>query len=138
MRVWRNLGVAAAVLAAAWGGTALADDPRDPAMTPDAIARDAATIRRLNRDQLAYVRQRDAGYAQGWRDNAAARSDDADEGYTADSYDAGRRSYADSRADYAAERRDYAEQRREYDRQMREWRQDVAACRAGYYEHCDR
>lgn len=133
MRVWRNLGVAAAVLAAAWGGTALADDPRDPTMTPEAIARDAATIRRLNRDQLAYVRQRDAGYAQGWRDHAAARSDDdADEGYTAD-----RRTYADSRADYEAQRRDYAEQRREYDRQMREWRQDVAACRAGYYEHCD-
>lgn len=136
MRVLRKIRAgAAACLALACVAPALADDPRDPSMTPEAIARDAATIRRLNQDQLAYVRQRDAGYAQGWRDHAG--TGDAGDGYTADPYQAGRRSYADSRADYAAQRRDYAEQRREYDRQMREWRQDVAACRAGYYEHCD-
>lgn len=106
----------------------LADDPRDPTMTPEAIARDAATIRRMNRDQLDYVRQRDAGYAQGWRDydSARGRRDVEDEGYAAD------------RRDYDTARADYAEERRRYEREMREWREDVAACRAGYYEHCAR
>lgn len=108
-----------------------ADDPRDPTMTPEAIARDAATIRRLNREQLDYVRQRDAGYAQGWRDYDTARSRrDVD----ADYRDEGE--YAANRRDYDAARADYARDRRRYDREMREWREDVAACRAGYYEHC--
>jgi hypothetical protein len=124
-------GAAMAAIALGCIAPALADDPRDPTMTPEAIARDAATIRRLNQDQLAYVRQRDAGYAQGWRDQGAADDDDA--GYTAD-----RRAYADSRSDYAAQRREYAAQRSEYEQAMRAWRRDVAACRAGYYERCAR
>ena len=32
-----------------------------------ARARDAAIIRRLNQEQLAFVQNRDAQYAQGWR-----------------------------------------------------------------------
>ena len=47
---------------------ASADDPHDPSMrSPAARARDAAIIRRLNQEQLAYVQNRDAQYAQGWR-----------------------------------------------------------------------
>lgn len=47
---------------------ASADDPRDPSMrSAEARARDAAIIRRLNQEQLAYVQNRDAQYAQGWR-----------------------------------------------------------------------
>ena len=45
-----------------------ADDPHDPAMRdPAARARDKAMTRKLNEDQLAYVRARDAQYADGWR-----------------------------------------------------------------------
>ena len=48
--------------------TASADDPHDPSMrSPAARARDAAIIRRLNQEQLAYVQNRDAQYAEGWR-----------------------------------------------------------------------
>ncbi|QGN54250.1 hypothetical protein [Novosphingobium sp. Gsoil 351] len=47
---------------------AVADDPRDPSMrSPAARARDKAIIKRLNEDQLAYIQQRDARYAEGWR-----------------------------------------------------------------------
>jgi hypothetical protein len=121
LRSVRVLAAAAVV----FGGPALADDPRDPTMTPEAIARDAATIRKLNRDQLDYVQRRDAGYAQGWRDHAAAGVPRDDDSYTAD------------RRDYAAAREDYARERRRYEAEMRAWRQDVTACRAGYYERCD-
>lgn len=49
-------------------GTALADDPNDPAMrSAEARARDAAIIRQLNREQLRHVEQRDAQYAEGWQ-----------------------------------------------------------------------
>lgn len=120
--------VVALSLVAGFAAPVLADDPRDPSMTPDAVARDAATIRRLNREQLDYVRRRDAGYAQGWRDYDTARAHpDADQG-----------DYAADRRDYDAARADYAQERRRYEHDMREWREDVAACRAGYYEHCAR
>ena len=47
---------------------AMADDPHDPSMRIAAArARDAAIIRRLNQEQLAYVQNRDAQYAEGWR-----------------------------------------------------------------------
>ncbi|PNU02040.1 hypothetical protein A8V01_11145 [Novosphingobium guangzhouense] len=132
------LSLVAGSLMAGVTAPVLADDPRDPAMTPEAIARDAATIRRMNREQLDYVQKRDAGYAQGWRDYDAARGrHDAD----ADRYDDeghGDSGYAADRRDYEAARADYAEERRRYDREMREWRQDVSACRAGYYERCVR
>lgn len=124
----RNLRVSAAVLAIACAMPALADDPHDPRMTPEAIARDSATIRRLNREQLDYVQRRDAGYAQGWRDHAEAGGIDRQPST---------QRYASDRRDYDAMRADYAEQRRHYDAEMRAWRQDVADCRAGYYERCD-
>lgn len=128
MGVSRHIGVLA-VLACMCGAPAYADDPNDPTMTPEAIARDSATIRRMNREQLDYVQRRDAGYAQGWRDYADARG--------------GRSSRADDRridddGDYARMRADYAEDRRQYESAMRDWREDVAACRAGYYDRCDR
>ena len=79
-----------AVSALAMAGTLLsaaarADDPSDSTMhAPAARAADHDAIARLNRDQLAYVQQRDAGYAQGW--HTTPRDDTA---------------YADARAQYA-------------------------------------
>ena len=56
------LGIALAPAAAS------ADDPRDPSMrSAEARARDKAIIKRLNQEQLAYVQNRDAQYAEGWR-----------------------------------------------------------------------
>ena len=47
---------------------AYADDPNDPAMRSAAArARDKAIIRKLNLDQAAYVKARDARQAAGWR-----------------------------------------------------------------------
>lgn len=47
---------------------ASADDPHDPSMRSAAArARDKAIIKRLNQEQLAYVQNRDAQYAEGWR-----------------------------------------------------------------------
>jgi len=60
--------VCAAVIAAMVPVTALADDPRDPAMRSAAArARDAEMTRQLNLQQAAMVRARDARYAQGWQ-----------------------------------------------------------------------
>lgn len=59
------LALAAALLPAA----ALADDPNDPLLSRSAAARarDKAEIRRLNLQELAHVRERDARYARQWR-----------------------------------------------------------------------
>lgn len=47
---------------------AAADDPRDPTMqSREARERDREIIRRLNLEQLEYVRKRDAQYAKGWK-----------------------------------------------------------------------
>lgn len=58
---------------------AFADDPNDPKMRNRAAREaDAAEIRRLNREQLDYVRKRDSQYAEGWRqyrDYPAAQED---------------------------------------------------------------
>lgn len=55
---------------------ARADDPNDPAMrTAAARERDREQIRQLNRNELAYVRQRDARDAQGWAEWRAAHGD---------------------------------------------------------------
>ncbi|MFS0848153.1 hypothetical protein AB3M93_01630 [Novosphingobium panipatense] len=124
MRVARSVLALALVTCMSIPAPLFADDPRDAAMTPEAIAKDAATIRRLNREQLDYVRRRDAGYAQGWRDHEAAR--DSGSRYARD-----RRAYEEGQADYAA-------QRRQYERDMRAWRKDVAACNAGNYNRCAR
>jgi hypothetical protein len=60
--------IAVLALGASAATPALADDPRDPAMQSRAArAADAAEIRRLNNEQAAYVKQRDARYAEGWR-----------------------------------------------------------------------
>jgi hypothetical protein len=99
-------------------GLALADHPYDPQMrTQAARERDRAIIRKLNQQELARVRERDARYAQGWaawraHNEQAANRRDAD--------------------------RDYAETRGDYEQRMAEWRRAVAACREGRYEYCAR
>ncbi len=107
---------------------AAADDPNDRTMNAAAIERDRAIIRRLNQEQLAHVRQRDARYAEGWRNyrngkGTVSHSDAAD--------------YAGRRSDYDQEQQRYAEDRRQYARQMAAWRRAVAACRAGDRDACD-
>lgn len=58
----------AAALSLLVPAAALADDPNDPAMRSSAArARDKAMTRKLNQDQLARVRARDARYAEQWR-----------------------------------------------------------------------
>lgn len=102
------LGCALALGATLLPVSALADDPHDPAMrSATARARDRAAIRRMNQQQLAYVRQRDARQMRNYRD--AQRGND--EGY------------ADARAEYA--------------QRMRAWRHAVAACNAGNWDYCD-
>ncbi len=94
---------------------AVADDPNDPAMrSPAARARDHEMIRQLNLGQLAKVRARDAGYAEGW---AQYRDGGSGGGQSS------------SNADYARARFDY-------ERQMADWRYAVAACRDGRYDYC--
>ena len=108
------LALATALLPA----TAMADDPHDPAMrTAEARSRDRAIIRRLNQDELAYVRQRDARYADGWRDYRARSASSED--------------YSRRRSEYERANRRYAEDRTRYEHQMAAWRRAVAACRAG-------
>lgn len=72
-------------------GAALADDPHDPTMRSAAArARDSAIIKRMNQQQLAYVRQRDAKTMQAYRE---ARR--------------GRDGYAEARADYNRQMADW-------------------------------
>jgi hypothetical protein len=112
-----------AIVAALLPAAALADDPNDPAMRNAAArARDRETIRQLNLQELARVRQRDAGYAQGWRE-ARARGND-------DDYSARSRSHERDMANHARDRQ-------QYEREMAQWRRAVAACRAGDYSACD-
>ena len=85
--------------------------------TAAARARDRAIIRRLNQEQLAHVRQRDARYAEGWQAYRERGGNSQD--------------YAQRRSDYQRARQRYAEDRRDYERQMAAWRRAVAACRAG-------
>ena len=120
--IWTSLIGAGLVAAAA---PALADDPHDRSMTPEAIARDHAMTRALNEGQIAYLRERDARYAQGWSDYR--------------DYHAGQRDSAPaSREVSGSANADYADARREYESAMADWRRDVAACRAGRYERCAR
>lgn len=103
---------------------ALADDPNDPDMRdPRNRARDKAIIRKLNQDQLAYVRQRDARYAEGWR--AYREQNGSVSGRGVDSAD-----YGDAQASY---RRDRAQ----YERDRAAWRRAVELCRSGDYRYCD-
>lgn len=98
------LAVSTALLPAA----ALADDPHDPTMRSAAArARDRAIIKRMNLDQLAYVRRRDARRMQAFHEAQGAR---------------------DTR---------YADARAEHGREMAAWRRAVAACHAGRWEYCE-
>lgn len=104
--------------------SALADDPHDPTMRSAAArARDHAIIRRLNQNELAYVQQRDARDAEGWRNYRSRGANSED--------------YARRRADYERTNQRYAEDQNHYQRQMSAWRRAVAACRAGVYSACD-
>jgi len=113
--------ICAAVAAMALPASALADDPKDPAMHSRAArARDREGTRQLNLQELATVRQRDAGYAGGWRSD---RSDDAS-------------AYAARLRDHERALDDYARDRARYERDMAQWRSAVSACRAGDYPAC--
>lgn len=126
-------------LAAGLSAPALADDPFDPVMASRAErARDRAIIRQLNEDQLAYVRERDAGYARGWQDYRDARGSAPD----GDAYDTAPPRYADE-GPREPDHRDsgqnaYARALSDYDAAMADWRRDVSDCRSGYYDRCAR
>lgn len=76
---------AVAMSAALLPATARADDPNDPTMrSASARARDRAIIKRMNQQQLAYVRQRDARMMQNYRSANGDR----------DGYDAARADYS--------------------------------------------
>ncbi|MDA9918308.1 hypothetical protein N9D37_00270 [Erythrobacter sp.] len=79
-------------------------------ISKEELARDKAEIRRLNREQLRYVRERDARYAKGWEAT---------------------RQYPDKVA---------AHQQRvvEHERRMQEWRDAVRRCEAGDHRYCAR
>lgn len=105
---------------------AMADDPNDPDMRdPRNRARDREIIRQLNLDQLAYVRQRDAAYADGWKSYRGAKNGNGSANYTRD------------RAENDRQHADYARERARHERDMAAWRRAVAMCRAGHYEYCD-
>lgn len=101
-----------AVVALVLSSTASADDPNEK-LSPQELALDRATVRRLNNEQLASVRQRDARYAMGWR-----------------AYD--------SQHGSSSKQVKYAQAQRQYEADLARWRRDVAACRAGDYSRCAR
>ena len=122
-----GLFLCAALAAASFPTLALADDPHDPTMrSAEARARDAATIRRLNREELARVQERDAGYAAGWqawRERGGAAQGDP--------------TYSHRSADYARARAEYQRDRADYERDLARWRRAAAACRDGDYYACE-
>ena len=118
MKSHRLFAGAAALVVMFVSTAALADDPNDPSMRdPRNRARDRAIIRQLNVDQLAYVRARDARYAEGWRAH---------------------RELPERRAEHAREVSRYDRERDQYERDMAAWRRDVAECRAGNTRRCAR
>ena len=93
---------------------AQADDPNDPTMrSPAARAHDREMTRRLNRGELARVRQRDARIYAAYDREQAANSRDHENAMA-----------------------DYRHDRLQYERDMAAWRRSVAACRAGDYAAC--
>jgi len=105
---------------------AAADDPKDPAMrSPAARARDREKIRQLNLAQLAYVRQRDSGYAAGW---AATRADGEDASE--------KRAFATRVREHRRAMADHASAEADYERQMAAWRARVIACHSGDRSAC--
>jgi hypothetical protein len=121
-RLFAALALGAVVVPA----LALADDPKDPLLSrsAEARARDKAIIRKLNQDQLAHVRERDAQYAEGW---TAYREQNGHN-----------QAYASARADYNRAMDDYARERAQYERERSAWRRAVQLCEAGHYEYCER
>jgi len=94
-----------------------------------ARARDQEQVRTLNRDQLAMVRQRDAGYAEGWAAVRAARGvarADSGSGATAE------------RGAYERALEIHAREQADYERDMARWRRTVAACQGGDWSACER
>lgn len=105
---------------------AQADNPLDPAMRSMAAReRDRQIIRQLNLEEAARVRERDAGYAQGWR---AWR--ERDEGASAN--------YGRQMQDHRREVDAYQRRRADYERDMAAWRRATAACNAGDFDACER
>ena len=98
---------------------AQADDPNDPALRNAAArARDREIIRQLNLKELARVRERDAGYAKGWREWRGQASNAGARGYERDV-------------------EHYTHERADYERRMAAWRRAVSACRSGDYDACE-
>lgn len=127
-----GLAMMAAALAP---GAALADDPHDPAMRSAAArARDKAEIARLNRNQLAYVSKRDAGYAKDW----AAYRDAQGAGQGQGQARGARSDYEETAYDEGSDGAAYTQSRRQYERDLAEWRYAVNQCRAGNYAYCAR
>ncbi len=88
---------------------ALACNPDDCGrMSREELARDAAEIRRLNREQLRYVQRRDAEYSRGW----------------------------DAQTTHAQDMTAYERERAEYERRMAAWRDAVRRCNAGDRRYC--
>jgi len=113
--------LSAALLATSLPSAARADDPNDPAMRSAAArARDRATIRQFNLQEGARVRERDAGYAEGWKAYAGSRG----------------ASPAQARR-YQRELSRYDRERAQYERDLAAWRRAVAACRARDHAACD-
>lgn len=77
-------------------------------LSAEELARDRAEIRRLNREQKAYVDRRDAEYARGWE---------------------ARRRHQQTLRDHDAARADY-------ERRMARWREAVRRCNAGDWRYC--
>ncbi len=135
IRTTAALGLMAVTLCQA---PARADDPKDPAMqTREAREADAAEIRRLNLAEAAYVRERDARYAQDWQAWREAR--DASLRHSVrSSHTSGedRLAYEDTRSASQVDRQTYESARRDYEAAMADWRRNVAACRGGDYQRC--
>ncbi len=122
--IFKGLVSVLALGAACFSAAALADDPNDPDMRdPRNLARDRAIIKKLNQDQLAYVRERDARYAEGWK--AYREQGGRVQGRGVD------------RSDYADAQDSYARDRAEYERKRAAWRRAVQMCEAGHYQYCD-
>jgi hypothetical protein len=119
------LMICAAIIAAMMPAVALADDPHDPTMRSAAArARDREMIRRLNLEESARVRKRDARNAQRMRAARIASRSAVNE-------------YAARSQDHDLAMASYARSRMQYERKMAEWRRAVAACRAGDNSACD-
>lgn len=131
----------AVMVAAVVPQAAMADDPNDPAMRSAAArARDRAIIQKLNRDQLAYVRKRDAEYAKDWAAYRAAQGQGQGrgQGRYAPQSDYEETAYDSTAIDARRDAANYEQSRRQYEQDLAAWRHAVTQCRKGYYEYCAR